>query len=262
MEPSGLLAGRYEKIQTLGRGSFGLVQLARDICSEGPDSLVAIKVGAGLGPYFNAHWSLQVAWPHGLSHPLPPLCHLQFLNRDANSKYMVSSPREKGDTEGGERAWWGMQHAELKCLPALQEPEILNHSSLSHTHIINFKVRYALGRLLLMRSGGTWLTHFLPTTDPQEVFLLPKFVCLVMEYAPNGSLTNYIQRKGGRLEVCEAQRMLSWWLAGLGLHRHCHLSVLALSPLPLSRSHSGGGCSVVFPAAHRRYGLLVSDGPL
>jgi serine/threonine-protein kinase SRK2 len=48
------------------------------------------------------------------------------------------------------------------------EAEIVNHSLMRHPHIIQFK----------------------------EVFLTPKFICIVMEYASGGSLFQYVHKQG------------------------------------------------------------------
>lgn len=52
------------------------------------------------------------------------------------------------------------------------EAEILNHRMLLHPHIIQFK----------------------------EVFLTPKYLCIVMEYAPGGDMFEYVVKKNGLRE--------------------------------------------------------------
>lgn len=73
IEPNPLAetAGRYERVQTLGQGSFGFVQLGR----SGTGDLAAIKV-----------WrSPSSAWHRSL---VSPPVMLQFLKRGAINKYV------------------------------------------------------------------------------------------------------------------------------------------------------------------------------
>lgn len=90
---------KYQKVKSLGKGSFGFVQLGKVIATG---ELVAIK----------------------------------FLKRGDVNKYV--------------------------------EAEIVNHSLLRHPHVIQFK----------------------------EVFLLPDYICIAMEYAVGGSLFHYVQNQG------------------------------------------------------------------
>ena len=67
--------GKYTKVQNLGQGSFGFVQLGK----AGNGDLAAIKVRQKKLPFHRA-------WPRSqIRHPLP---QLQFLKRGAINKYV------------------------------------------------------------------------------------------------------------------------------------------------------------------------------
>jgi serine/threonine-protein kinase SRK2 len=107
IEPNPLAeSSKYERQQTLGQGSFGFVQLAKNLQTG---ELAAIKVRK-TNLRYAATWMKRSAVPHAppcLS-PTPTLSPTtQFLKRGAINKYT--------------------------------EAEILNHSLLRHPHVIQFK---------------------------------------------------------------------------------------------------------------------------
>jgi serine/threonine-protein kinase SRK2 len=70
------------------------------------------------------------------------------------------------------------------------EYELLNHRTLRHPHVIQFK----------------------------EVFLTPEYICIVMEYASGGSLFNHVQ-KAGALREPTARWFFQQLMVGLD---YCH----------------------------------------
>ena len=123
VEPNPLQeTGRYEKVQTLGKGSFGFVQLAKNLATS---ELVAAK----------------------------------FLKRGSVDKKYV-------------------------------EREIVNHSTLRHPHVIQFR----------------------------EFFLTSEYIVIAMEYASGGSLFAYVQKQG-RLKEAVARWFFQQLVIGVG---YCH----------------------------------------
>ncbi|KIY91249.1 hypothetical protein MNEG_16715 [Monoraphidium neglectum] len=185
---------RYVKIADLSSGSFGFVQLARNTETN---ELVAIKFiergdrqaegqpsrgngvrsgsggGGGSGGGRGMHQTAAATAPRRIA------SSAGILRARALGKQ-----QQQPQAGGGRRQLLGLE------VNRYVEAEILNHRSLRHPHVIEFK----------------------------EVFVTSEYICIAMEFASGGSLFTYVQR-AVRLKEAAARWFFQQLIIGLD---YCH----------------------------------------
>ncbi|GAX72677.1 hypothetical protein CEUSTIGMA_g133.t1 [Chlamydomonas eustigma] len=75
-------------------------------------------------------------------------------------------------------------------------------------------------RLLSSKSAHTGQLHCYPhVIEFKRAFLTDRYICIVMEYANGGDLSNYVQRAGGRLKEAAARWFFQQLILGID---YCH----------------------------------------
>ena len=146
--------------------------------------------------------------------------------------------------------------------------EIVNHSSLSHPHIVQVASRNLLlpaQRALQLACSHTQKTERVARAQFRDCFLTSRYVAIVMEYCEGGNLWHYTAQRCAACRTCMPSslptvRALPLWQPSSAdsADKPCLLDSSPPAQLPCrlqARAARGPG-ALVLPAAHPCAGLL------